>query len=252
MVISFFRYLSELSMDRRHPKSDRHLGYVLATIAGAVNAGGFLAVGQYTSPMTGIVSSIADHWVYGATALALSAFCAWFAFLCGAITTTVLVNLARRHALHSQFALSLMLESLLLLLLTLVAYYFPQDQERLLPAAVLLLCFAMGLQNAVITKASGAVIRTTHVTGLSTDLGIQLGRLLYVNQRSVGAPVRADRARLMLYGLLLLCFLGGGIVGAAAFRYLGFRATLGPVLVLAALAIGPLVADLREARVSAH
>ena len=52
----------------------------------------------------------------------------------------------------------------------------------LVPSAVLLLCFIMGLQNAIVTKISNAEIRTTHMTGMATDIGIELGRLVYWNR----------------------------------------------------------------------
>ncbi len=63
------------------------------------------------------------------------------------------------------------------------------------PATVMLLCFIMGLQNAVITKLSHAEIRTTHVTGVVTDIGIELGKLSYCNRNSNAAigKVVADR-----------------------------------------------------------
>jgi uncharacterized membrane protein YoaK (UPF0700 family) len=70
-----------------------------------------------------------------------------------------------------------------------------------------MLCFIMGLQNATVTKISGARIRTTHVTGIVTNMGIELGKLLYWNRgpaRSQMLPVRADRPKLRLLGLLLL------------------------------------------------
>ena len=47
---------------------------------------------------------------------------------------------------------------------------------------MLVLCYIMGLQNAVITKISNAEIRTTHITGLVTDLGIEIGKMLYLNR----------------------------------------------------------------------
>ncbi|MFX4396989.1 YoaK family protein, partial [Acinetobacter baumannii] len=61
--------------------------------------------------------------------------------------------------------------------------------------AVPLLCFIMGLQNAIITKVSQARIRTTHVTGITTDIGIELGKLAYWNPGGGEGPpaVRADR-----------------------------------------------------------
>jgi len=56
------------------------------------------------------------------------------------------------------------------------------------PLTVMLLRFMMGLQNAVHTKISKAEIRTTHIT----DLGIELGKLLYVNRSDTHAPVLDD------------------------------------------------------------
>ena len=67
-----------------------------------------------------------------------------------------------------------------------------------------MLCFIMGLQNATVTKISGARIRTTHVTGMVTDVGIELGKLVYWNRdpiRSETLRVRADRPKLRLLGL---------------------------------------------------
>ena len=43
--------------------------------------------------------------------------------------------------------------------------------QLFVPVTVVLLCFIMGLQNAVITKLSRADIRTTHITGIITDIG---------------------------------------------------------------------------------
>jgi uncharacterized membrane protein YoaK (UPF0700 family) len=83
----------------------------------------------------------------------------------------------------------------------------------------------MGLQNAIVTKASRAEIRTTHVTGLVTDIGIELGKLAYWNRDSIAGRVTADRQRLALLSSLLAMFLCGGIAGAFGFKYLGFIAT---------------------------
>jgi len=64
------RYFHNLSAEQRSVRADRHLGYTLAFVAGAVNAGGFLAIGQYTSHMTGIVSTMADQMALGQFKLA--------------------------------------------------------------------------------------------------------------------------------------------------------------------------------------
>ena len=109
-----------------------------------------------------------------------------------------------------------------------------------MPVTVVLLCYIMGLQNAVITKISQARIRTTHVTGLVTDLGIELGRLLY------GAEVSAPKLRLL--GGLLLAFAVGGVAGAWAFKTLGYVATLPLAALLALLGSVPALDDLGRLR----
>lgn len=238
-------YLRNLTGHQRNRRSDRHLGYSLAFIAGAMNAGGFLAIGQYTSHMTGIVSGVADSFAQGQVALALAGLASLAAFLCGAALTAILINWARRRQLHSQYALSLMLESLLLLVFGLSGAYLENVRDLLAPVTVLLLCFIMGLQNAIITKVSGAVIRTTHVTGLATDIGIELGKLFYINGTQTQHAVRANQDKLKLHATLLCCFLSGGLLGAVSFKYVGFSATIPLAIWLSILAIVPVVDDLR-------
>jgi uncharacterized membrane protein YoaK (UPF0700 family) len=117
-------------------------------------------------------------------------------------------------------------------------------------ATVTLLCFIMGLQNAIITKLSGARIRTTHVTGLVTDAGIEFGKLVYWSRgepRTSRAPVRADRNKLRLLTSLIALFLVGGVCGAILFGALGVAAALflaAPLTVIAAL---PVMEDVRAA-----
>ena len=241
-----FQYLSHLSSEQRDTRSDRHLGCALAFVAGAVNAGGFLAIGRYTSHMTGIVSGMADQLALGDFALALAALAAWIAFLLGADTTALLINWARRHRLRSQYALSLMLEAALLLLFGLAGTHLAGMSNILAPVTVLLLCFIMGLQNAIITKVSGAVIRTTHVTGLSTDIGIELGKLFYYNKQRIPAlVVLANRDKLKLHALLLGFFFVGGVSGALGFKHVGYSATIVLAAALALLAVGPIFQDMR-------
>lgn len=239
--------LLDLTSPDRTLHRDRALGATLAFVAGATNAGGYLAVGQYTSHMTGIVSSLADDIALRQTVLALSAAGALLAFLVGAMTTAISVNWARRHQLRSRFAIPLLLEAALLLLFGLLGGVLAGYTAVVTPVTVLLLCYLMGLQNAVITKVSKADIRTTHVTGLVTDIGIELGRLIYVNRADLGEPVRANRERLGVHLLLFACFFGGGVIGALGFKALGYAATVPLALILAIVGFKPVAADLKEA-----
>ena len=247
MVLNF---LLQLTAKERTRRSNRQFGGILAFVAGAINAGGFLAVQRYTSHMTGIVSAIADDLIVGSVALALAGLVSLSAFIAGAITTTLLISWARRQGLRSKYALALMLEAALLLVFGLVGANLKSFASLLVPTAVLLLCFIMGLQNALVTKISNAEVRTTHMTGVVTDLGIELGRLIYWNQSKKGNDIQfvaANTDKLFILATLLGLFFSGGIVGAIAFKAMGFSATLPIACVLIAMALPAILLDLRAA-----
>ena len=84
---------------RRTPQSNLRLGAALAFVAGAANAGGFLAVGQYTSHMTGMVSAMADNLVLGQVSLALAALALVYATVPCALKVGAIVALFRFDAL---------------------------------------------------------------------------------------------------------------------------------------------------------
>ena len=235
-------------IDNRTLQNNARLDAVLAFVAGATNAGGFLAVGTYTSHMTGVVSALADHLVLGNLALAAASLGALAAFLLGAMTTAWLVNWGLREKLASAYGLPLLLESALLLIFGIFGATISLWSNFFVPVTVLLLCFIMGLQNAVITKISKAEIRTTHVTGLVTDLGIELGKLLYINrtQTNPAAPVRANHQKLRLHLTLVCSFFMGAVSGAVGFKFLGYVTTLPLALTLLLLVCRPLALDVLQ------
>ena len=241
------RRVLNLASPDRSTRRNRALGATLAFVAGATNAGGYLAVGQYTSHMTGIVSTLADDIALGRARPALAAVGALLAFTLGAMTTAITVNWARRRELRSRFAIPLLLEALLLLLFGLFGGVLGGYTSLAVPMTVLLLCYLMGLQNAVITKISSAEIRTTHVTGLITDVGLELGRLVYVNRADLPETVRANRERLGVHSLLLGAFLAGGLAGALGFTAVGNVAVLPLAGLLLLVGLKPVATDLGEA-----
>ncbi len=241
-------YARSLTSREGTQRTVSHLGFALAFVAGASNAGAFLAVGLYTSHMTGIVSSMADNLALGEIGLVLGALGAVFSFLLGAMTSAIMINYGRRRGWRSQFALPLLLEAGLFLVFGLMGATLAGMDGLFVPATVMLLCFTMGLQNAVITKISGAVIRTTHLTGIITDLGIELGKFIYWNQTApqVAAPVVADRERMAMLAMLVASFLVGGVCGAIGFRHFGYLATLPLAGILIYLSAVPVLDDLRN------
>lgn len=232
----------------RSQSANRQLGWALAFVAGAMNAGGFLAVQQYTSHVTGILSALADQLALGQLGLVVDAAVSVLAFLAGAVTSSLLILEARRRQLASEYALPLLLEAALILLFGLAGSQLSRYEGLLVPFTVVLLCFMMGLQNAVITKLSGAVIRTTHMTGVVTDLGIEIGRALHGARRRPAAspPKRVELGRMVVLAGLLLAFMTGAVAGAFGFKAVGYVFTVPLALVLAALAAVPALDDLRR------
>jgi len=241
-------YFRSLTGKNRSTEADRQLGFSLSFVAGATNAGGFLAVKQYTSHMSGVVSAIADQTALGDLSLVLAGAGSLLSFLLGAACSAVLVNWGRRRRLHSQYALPLLIEAVLLLCFGLLGSHLALWDTLFVPATVVLLCFIMGLQNAMITKLSGAEIRTTHMTGIVTDIGIELGKLFYWNSTRANPTtpfVLANRARLKVHGTMLATFFVGGVTGAMGFKHIGYASTVPLAGVLIVLAIVPLIDDLR-------
>ena len=217
------RRLRHLADFHRTSSTNRALGYLMAFNAGAINAGGFTVLELYTSHMTGFMSMLADHLVLGNTALVLAALGALLAFTAGAAVSAMLVNWARLLGLRSTYAL---------------------------PMTVLLLSFMMGVQNATLTKMSNATIRTTHMTGVVTDLGIELGKMLFWN-RLAGVQqqkVRANWSKVRLFSGLLGMFFVGGIAGALGFKQWGFVCVVPLALLLMLVSLPPLWADGRKLR----
>ena len=237
------RSIRSVAASERTNAADTLLGMALTFIAGAINAGGFLAVGQYTSHMSGILSAMADNLALGALGTVLLGLAAFLPFMLGAGCSAILINWGRRQRLGSLYAMPLMLEAALLCgfgILGWLAYPSP----GFVVAAVPLLCFIMGLQNATVTKISGARMRTTHVTGIVTDIGIELGKLVYWNRdRSLAEIVRADRGKLRLLVLLLGSFFVGGVTGAIGFSQIGLLFSLPFAALLLFLAGPPLLED---------
>ncbi len=231
----------------RSENLNRQLAWAMAFVAGAVNAGGFLAVGHYTSHVTGVVSSMADELAEGDLTTAFAALAMMLSFLGGAFVCTTLISFGQRHRLRSRYALTLVVEAALMLVFGFMGNRLQEEIQFALPLTVMLLCFIMGLHNAVTSIISGAAVRTTHLTGTVTDIGIELSRLTYVNvhHRKGRERITANRQKLTLLLLLLVSFLGGGVVGALGFKHIGFKLTVPLAGFLCFLAARPLLLELR-------
>ena len=239
------RYLHQLISRERNQRTNRHLGALLAFVAGAVNAGGFVMLGHFSSHITGAVAHVGLHTTDGDVTMLKISLGLLFSFLLGSICASLLVSWGRRRQLRGQYAAALLLEAALLAGFGLFGDMLEQHVWLLLPVPALLLTLSMGLQNSLITKLSNAEIRTTHLTGIITDIGIELGKLLYRNNPALNAPdIVANRSKLRILTMLALMFLAGAACGGAGFSNAGYQAALPLAGLLGLLAMAPMADDL--------
>lgn len=219
----------------RTDATDRRLACTLAAVAGALNTAAFYAVGFFSANMTGNVSSLSDHaargdWLTGVFYLLIVVI-----FVLGASSSTLLINAGRRRQVRSIYAVTILIEGALLMALGLVELLIPSMQKG--PVLILGLSYLMGLQNAVVTHISNARVRTTHVSGMSTDIGIELSMLFDI-ARGKEQPAEAAqyRSRLRLHTQTVLSFLAGGVVGVLLYQVIGNRLLFAAGAVLMAIA----------------
>ncbi|WP_373322133.1 YoaK family protein, partial [Acetobacter oeni] len=215
---------------RRSFGADWKLGCTLASVAGAVNAAGFMAVGYYSANMTGNLSTLTMALHQHDVAVIGTGIGLIFCFVCGASLATILVNAGRRRRLVSVYAWSILLEAGLLAALGLDDIFLP----GVLREAVLAygLSFLMGLQNATVTRISDARVRTTHMTGMLTDIGIGI-----VDSFGGDEAARKTRKRLLLHTSVVMSFALGGTAGAFLYGSMGGRCLLAFAVVLAVVSV---------------
>ena len=195
----------------------------LACVAGMVNVIGYLGFEhQAVSHLTGTTSLLGAALAQGDLRAIVHLWGVLIAFCVGAMLSGLVIQ-DQTLKLGRRYGVALALEAVLLLL---AIPLFKQQQIW----GALLAAMACGLQNAMVTTYSGAAVRTTHLSGMFTDLGIGLGHLL----RGMPLPMR----RLTLSGLIISGFLGGGVLGAWFYRHWGYDALLAPALLTGSTGIG--------------
>jgi uncharacterized membrane protein YoaK (UPF0700 family) len=195
--------------------------FFLAFIAGSVNAIALLGFNhQGVSHLTGSSSLLGVEMASGNFDESLHLLWIILSFVVGAAVSGYLIG-NQSLKLGRRYGVALLSVALLLLL----AMYFLLGRNNL---GHYLASGACGLQNAMTSAFSGALVRTTHVTGLFTDLGIIIGLWLRGH--------KADKRRVILYLTLILGFVAGGLVGAMNFNSFSFLAMLLPASLAAVMA----------------
>ena len=216
-----------------------------------MNSAGFLLLGTFTSHVTGNVgrfaSDLAEHRLAAATLAAVMVA----AFFVGAFLSSVAIESSFFASVPRAYAVALGGEAALISAFVVVSRFSGTDQPRALDAEAMFLCAAMGMQNSLVTRLSGAVIRTTHLTGTITDIGIEVGRWfrwwrtsfasrIHVRLAMGAAPTqRPSPAKIALLSTIFGAFTGGAALGATlavSFREAAMFVPIAAVLCCAAYA----------------
>jgi uncharacterized membrane protein YoaK (UPF0700 family) len=245
------------------------LAITLAWVAGYTNTIGILACGHVISHVSGTTSDAARWAVAGRFDLA--GFLAFLlaTFMVGAMLSGLTTEIARRRGRESVYVVPMGIEAALL-----AAFAVSLEIRRttgvssgvpLYALAGMASC-AMGLQNATITRISGGVVRTTHVTGVLTDLGLEVVNTAYglLDRRRAGPGASATPSsalgaevlptarhhapgwRVLLLASIFGSFMLGSGLGASAFTFAPRAAMFPPVLFLLWVILQDLRAPIAE------
>ena len=201
--------------------------FLLSFNGGCINVGGFLATGRFVSHVTGFATLFGYDLASSQYEAALGILSVPIFFLLGAFIAGLLIDRPIHHGKKPHFDWVMGLSALCLFLAASGGNFFNVgnfgEALRLKQSYLLLvlLCLASGLQNAAITSSSGRSVRTTHLTGLTTDLGLGLARILTFNLGSESTR-RELRSNYLRFGSIV-SFIIGSAVGAWIFLRMGYK-----------------------------
>ncbi|WP_276089623.1 YoaK family protein [Pedobacter sp. JY14-1] len=194
------------------------LAVLLCLNAGFVNAAGFMAFAVLTTNVTGHAALLAVHLASLNLRAARMVGLWLLLFLAGAFSSSWYIGHIGREK-----AFAYTIPIVLILVLVLFIAVFGNSYRHTLPETEYFagsLLFAMGMQNALVSMISGSVVRTTHLTGMFTDLGIDLSHAV-LSRGHISSP---QRRRIGLRCAIIGSFLLGGIGGGFIYLRLSFAA----------------------------
>ena len=197
------------------------LAVLLSFVAGIVNITGVLSLQTLTTNVTGHFAFFAEEvmkqdYVGALTFLLFAIF-----FLLGAFTSNFLAELISKKYPNLSHVIPISLE---MLILCMIAVFGAQTNVIIIDGKWLAfaMLFAMGIQNALVTKISQSTVRTTHLTGLFTDLGIELSQLFFYKKIEENRKLKTNiYLKLSIISFFFIgCVSGGFLFGTLKIKTL--------------------------------
>ena len=195
----------------RSLKQNLGIASLLSFVAGIVNVTGFLAVKQLTTNVTGHFAYMVEEALEVNFSQALFYLLYILFFLAGAFFSNLLIELTNKFSDRNIFIIPVLTEALLLSIIAFLDFDYIKQNPNIIACTLL---FAMGLQNSLVTTISNAIVRTTHLTGLFTDLGIELSQLFFFKSKDQHQKLIAS---IKLRLTIIAAFFMGGIIAGTAY-----------------------------------
>lgn len=202
-------------------KHNLRIAILLSFVAGMVNVTGFLAVQQLTTNVTGHFAFFVEEIYSLNTWRGLVYFLFVFFFFLGSFISGLLIELMSKKNERFIYIIPVLIEISILFIVGIFGQYFLDKSPN---AIAYLLLFAMGLQNSLVTMISNSVVRTTHLTGLFTDLGIEFSQLIFYFKSKEHKQKLIQSIKLR--AAIILFFFLGGILSALVYSKLDFKILL--------------------------
>ena len=199
---------------RRTLKHNLKIASLLSSIAGIVNVAGFLSIKRLTTNVTGHFAFFVDEIFKFNFWQGFIYFLYIFFFFLGSFVSSFIVELISKKENNSVYVIPTLIESIILFLVAFFGQLLVTENPNLLAFSLL---FAMGLQNSLVTTISNSAVRTTHLTGLFTDLGIELSQLFFYKHTEQKIKLHSS---IKLRLTIISFFFMGGIVGGILYSFI--------------------------------
>ncbi|WP_394776151.1 YoaK family protein [Flavobacterium sp.] len=203
--------------NKRNLRHNLKIASLLSFVAGLVNVAGFLAVQKLTTNVTGHFAFLVDEIFKLNFRQGAIYFLYIFFFFLGSFFSSMLVEFLLKRNEKYSYVIPTAIEGAILLAIAVFGEYLIILNTNFIAYTLL---FAMGLQNSLVTKISNATVRTTHLTGLFTDLGIELSQLFFYREALLRKKLWVS---IKLRMTIISSFFAGGITGGIFYSKMGLH-----------------------------
>lgn len=189
-----------------------------ATAAGVTNVAGMIAFLAFTANITGHVANLAKN-IVEQDFREIIVFVIWLLmFFSGAFISSFVVRSYNHTSKYKAHSIPIIIEIVVLLFVAIYGHNFYTEtllERELVIGAII---FSMGLQNSLVSIVSGGIIKTSHLTGLFTDLGAEIAELFHPS----GDATAALKNKIYIRITILSFYLIGAVAGGLLFDIFGF------------------------------